>query len=45
MHSPTKGLEYVEQGAEQYKKMLKQREIDLMKKLAKKHAFELKECA
>lgn len=41
----TKGLEYVEQGAEQYKKMLKQREIDLMKKLAKKHAFELKECA
>lgn len=38
----TRGIEYVEQGAEQYKKMLEQREIDLMKKLARKHDFDLK---
>lgn len=39
----TKGIDYVEQGAEKYKEQLKQREIDMMKKLAKKHSYNIVE--
>jgi len=35
----TKGIDYVEQGAIKYKEQLKQREIGLLNKLAKKHNF------
>lgn len=39
----TKGVEYVEQGIKQYEEQLKQREIGLLKKLAKKHQVQIVE--
>lgn len=41
----TKGIDYVEQGAEKYMEQLKIREINLLKKLAKKHSYEIVESA
>ncbi|MCC8015305.1 MAG: IS110 family transposase, partial [Eubacterium sp.] len=37
----TKGINYVEQGAEKYLEQQKQREIYMMKKLAKKHSYNI----
>lgn len=37
----TKGMEYVEIGAEKYKEALKQREIAALKKLAKKYQYDI----
>lgn len=39
----TKGVAYVEQGIKQYEEQLKQREIGLLKKLAKKHQVQIVE--
>lgn len=39
----TKGIDYVEQGVEKYIEQQKQREIYMMKKLAKKHAYNITE--
>ena len=37
----TKGAAYVEYGTKQYEEQLKQREIGLLKKLAKKHQVKI----
>lgn len=37
----TKGIEYVEVGAQKYKEMLKQKEIIVLKKLAKKYQYNI----
>lgn len=39
----TKGIDYVEVGAEKYMEQLKQREIAIMKKIAKKHSYNIVE--
>jgi transposase len=39
----TKGVAYVEQGIKQYEEQLKQRELGLLKKLAKKHQVQIVE--
>lgn len=39
----TKGIDYVEQGVEKYLEQQKQREIYMMKKLAKKHSYNIAE--
>lgn len=41
----TKGIDYVEQGAEKYMEQLKNKEISLLKKLAKKHSYNIEESA
>lgn len=41
----TKGIDYVEQGAEKYMEQLKNKEISLLKKLAKKHSYDIIESA
>ena len=37
----TKGIDYVEQGAIKYKEQLKQRELHLLNKLAKKYNYNI----
>jgi transposase len=39
----TKGTEYVEQGIKKYEQQLKQREVSILNRLAKKHKFQLVE--
>lgn len=39
----TKGIDYVEQGAEKYMEQLKMKEISIMKKLAQKHSYNIVE--
>lgn len=41
----TKGIDYVELGAEKYLEQQRQREIDIMKRFAKKHSYDLVESA